>query len=187
MTDSPTRTTADIAAIIESTLKESQIEYHKLADDHFAADLPGTRRLKTTCHLKVGGHSLQISAFVMRHPDENHEDLWAYLLMKNARSYLVSWSIDKVGDVYVTGRLPLSAVTSEELDRILGTVLDMSDDGFNPMLEIGFATSIRREWDWRVKRGESLKNLEVFQGFIERMQSEDRDKQLADASDKGEN
>ena len=87
----------------------------------------------------------------------------------------------------MTGRLPLSAVTSEELDRILGTVLDMSDDGFNPMLEIGFATSIRREWDWRVKRGESLKNLEAFQGFIERMQSEDRDKQLADASDKGEN
>lgn len=185
MTDSSRRTPSEIAAIIESTLKESEIEYHRLGDDHFAADLPGTRRLKTACHLKVGDHSLQISAFVMRHPDENHEDLWAYLLMKNARSYLVSWSIDKVGDVYVTGRLPLTAVTPDEIDRILGTVLEMADDGFNPMLEIGFATSIKREWEWRVKRGESLKNLEAFQGFVERMQREDGDRQLEESDDNG--
>jgi hypothetical protein len=35
------------------------------------------------------------------------------------------------------------------------------------MLEIGFGTSIRREWDWRVKRGESLKNLEAFAAFAD--------------------
>jgi hypothetical protein len=33
------------------------------------------------------------------------------------------------------------------------------------MLEIGFGTSIRREWEWRVKRGESLRNLEAFAAF----------------------
>jgi hypothetical protein len=30
------------------------------------------------------------------------------------------------------------------------------------VLEIGFAGSIQREWDWRVKRGESLANLQPF-------------------------
>ena len=35
------------------------------------------------------------------------------------------------------------------------------------MLEIGFGTSIRREWDWRVKRGESLRNLEAFAAFAD--------------------
>jgi hypothetical protein len=35
------------------------------------------------------------------------------------------------------------------------------------MLEIGFGSSIRREWDWRVKRGESLRNLEAFAAFAD--------------------
>lgn len=159
----------DPAQIIEAALVDAEIDYEKLGDGYFAAVLPGTRRLQTTCHLKVGGHSLQISAFVMRHPDENHEQLWAYLLQQNARTYGVSWSTDQVGDVYLTGRVALAAISEHEVDRILGTVLDLADSHFNQMLEIGFASSIRREWEWRVKRGESLANLEAFTGLIERM------------------
>jgi hypothetical protein len=44
-------------------------------------------------------------------------------------------------------------------------VLTYADEHFNTILEIGFGTSIRREWDWRVKRGESLRNLEAFAAF----------------------
>jgi hypothetical protein len=58
-------------------------------------------------------------------------------------------------------------VTADEIDRILGAVLSYADDHFNAMLEIGFGTSIRREWDWRVKRGESLRNLEAFAAFAD--------------------
>ena len=108
-----------------------------------------------------------MEAFVCRQPDENREQLWTFLLQHNARMYGVSYSIDGVGDVYLTGRLPHAAVTPEELDRILGAVLSYADDHFNAMLEIGFGTSIRREWDWRVKRGESLKNLEAFAEFAD--------------------
>ena len=36
---------------------------------------------------------------------------------------------------------------------------------FNAALAIGFASSIRREWAWRVKRGESLANLQAFAPF----------------------
>jgi hypothetical protein len=35
------------------------------------------------------------------------------------------------------------------------------------MLEIGFADSIRREWAWRVSRGESLANLAAFARFAD--------------------
>jgi hypothetical protein len=34
-------------------------------------------------------------------------------------------------------------------------------------LELGFAESIKREWDWRVKRGESLRNLQAFARFAD--------------------
>jgi hypothetical protein len=47
-------------------------------------------------------------------------------------------------------------------------VLTYSDGSFNTILELGFATSIRREWEWRKSRGESTRNLEAFKGWLEK-------------------
>ncbi|HET8603088.1 MAG TPA: YbjN domain-containing protein, partial [Marmoricola sp.] len=41
------------------------------------------------------------------------------------------------------------------------------DESFNTILELGFATSIRREYEWRLARGESLRNLEAFRGWLD--------------------
>ena len=40
--------------------------------------------------------------------------------------------------------------------------------GLSSMLEIGFGSAIRREWQWRVKRGEPLDNLRAFEAFVQR-------------------
>jgi hypothetical protein len=101
----------------------------------------------------------------MRRPDENREELWAWLLRHNARMYGVCFSIDTTGDIYLTGRVSLKSLDADELDRLLGAVLTYADDNFDTMLQIGFGSSIRREWDWRVKRGESLANLQAFAHF----------------------
>lgn len=158
---------ADLDQVIQSTLDENEMEYDKVEPGNYVVSLPGTRRLKTNCRLFVGEHSLRVEAFVMRHPDENRERLWEYLLLQNAKMYVVSWTVDPVGDVYLMGRLPLSAVSEDEIDRVLGAVLSYADDHFNTMLEIGFGASIRREWEWRVSRGESLANLQAFAAFAD--------------------
>ena len=150
------RSIAELDAVIEAALRDGDLVHEHPEPGKWLVDLPGTKKLKTVCGLIVGEHALRVEAFVCRQPDENREQLWTFLLQHNARMYGVSYSIDGVGDVYLTGRLPHAAVTPEELDRILGAVLSYADDHFNAMLEIGFGTSIRREWDWRVKRGESL-------------------------------
>ena len=80
--------------------------------------------------------------------------------------YAVAFAINELGDIYLVGRLPLTAVSEQELDRILGAVLQYSDSSFNPLLELGFANAIRREWAWRVSRGESLANLEAFTHLV---------------------
>jgi hypothetical protein len=145
---------------IEQTL-EGQ-EWQRLDETSFAVALPGEKRLKTACVLTVGAHSLHVEAFVIRAPDENREQVYAWLLQRNARTYAVAWTIDGAGDVYLTGRLPLHAVTADEVDRILGSVLENADGSFNTLLEMGFASSIRREWAWRVKNDEPLANLAAF-------------------------
>ena len=42
-----------------------------------------------------------------------------------------------------------------------------TDDSFNTILELGFASSIRKEWEWRISRGESTRNLAAFRGWLE--------------------
>ena len=44
-----------------------------------------------------------------------------------------------LGDIYLVGRLPLHAVTADEVDRLLGSVLEYADGSFNTILELGFA------------------------------------------------
>jgi hypothetical protein len=156
------------AEVIDAALREQDLEFERIDANTFVVALPGEKRLKTACWLTVGAHALEIEAFVMRKPDENHEQVYAFLLQRNVRMYGVSWAIDASGDVYLTGRLPLSAVTADEVDRILGSVLEYSDGTFNQLLELGFGSSIRREWAWRVKNGESLANLQAFADFAQR-------------------
>jgi hypothetical protein len=81
--------------------------------------------------------------------------------------YGVHFALDKIGDVYLTGRLPLASVREDEIDRLLGCVLTYSDEAFDEALKIGFGTAIRREWAWREKRGESLANLMPFKSLID--------------------
>jgi hypothetical protein len=155
----------EVAATIESTLHDRGVDWERGGESSYVVTLPGTHKLKTLCNLVVGDHALRVEAFVMRQPDENREELWAWLLQRNARMYGVAFSIDAVGDVYLIGRVSLPAVTPEELDRLLGSVLTYADDSFDAMLEIGFGSAIRREWAWRVSRGESLENLRAFAHF----------------------
>lgn len=154
-----------VAGIIESTLDDRGVEWERGEGSAYVVTLPGTHKLKTLCNLVVGDHSVRVEAFVMRQPDENREQLWAWLLQRNARMYGVAFAIDSVGDVYLVGRVPLHAVTPEEVDRLLGAVLTYADESFDSMLEIGFSSAIRREWAWRVSRGESLANLAAFAHF----------------------
>jgi hypothetical protein len=155
------------AETIRSYLEDNEIDYDEVGDGVFAITLPGEKKLQTPVRLDVGPHALGIHAFVCRKPDENHEGVYRWLLQRNLKMYGVAFALDAVGDIYLDGRLPLSAVTPDELDRLLGSVLSYADESFNAILELGFASSIRKEWEWRRLRGESTRNLEAFRGWLE--------------------
>jgi hypothetical protein len=153
---------AEARKVVEETLKDAELEWESPQPGTYVVTLPGTRKLSTTCSLIVGRHSLSANAFVVRHPDENHDAVHRWLLERNTRLYGVAYAIDRLGDVYLVGRLPLAAVTPEEVDRLLGAVLENADGSFNTLLELGFASSIRKEYAWRIARGESTRNLDAF-------------------------
>ena len=153
--------------VIKDTLDERELAYDNPQPGRFLVVLPGIKKQQTNCWLIVGKHALVVEAFVCRHPDEAFEQVYKYLLRRNARLYGVHYTIDKSGDIYLIGRLGLNSVTADELDKLLGQVLEAADGDFNTLLEIGFATAIRREWEWRTSRGESLANLQAFEHLLE--------------------
>ncbi|WP_018684813.1 YbjN domain-containing protein [Actinokineospora enzanensis] len=153
--------------VIAATLDERELRYDHPAPGRFLVTLPGTKKQQTNCWLIVGNHALSVEAFVCRRPDEAHEEVYRFLLRRNARLYGVHYTIDSLGDIHLVGRVSHAAVTPDELDRLLGQVLEAADGDFNTLLEIGFATAIRREWDWRTSRGESLANLQAFTHLLE--------------------
>jgi hypothetical protein len=155
--------------VVRTFLDDSEIPWEQGArDGEYVATLPGEKKLRTVTSLLVGEEALSVSAFVVRNADENHEDFYRYLLRHNLRLPGLAYAIDASGDVYVTGRFPLAGVDEEFLDRICGAVLEAADAHFNELLTIGFITSMRKEWDWRVSRGESLRNLEAFRPLLQR-------------------
>ncbi len=150
------------AEVVRDFLTAAEIEFTEASPGSFSLTLPGERKLQTAVRLDVGPHALGVHAFVCRNPDENHARVYRWLLERNLKMYAVAFAVDHLGDIYLDARLPLSMVNAEELDRLLGSVLAHADESFNAILELGFASSIRKEWEWRLSRGESTKNLEAF-------------------------
>jgi Putative bacterial sensory transduction regulator len=150
------------AAAIESALADLDLSWESPRPGAYLVRLAGQHKLATMTWLIAGAHSLHVEAFFCRQPDENHAAFYRFLLERGGRMYGVHFALDPAGDVYLVGRLPLAAISAEEIDRLLGCVLTYADENFDQALMLGFASSIRKEYAWRVKRGESLANLRAF-------------------------
>jgi hypothetical protein len=156
---------AKAAVAIESALDDLGLTAESPEPGSYLVKLEGQRKLATMTWLIAGTHSLHVEAFFCRRPDENHARFYRFLLERNGRMYGVHFAVDAQGDVYLTGRQPLESVSADEVDRLLGCVLSYSDENFNAALAIGFESSIRKEWAWRIKRGENTANLRAFARF----------------------
>ena len=158
-----------LSATVAAYLTDSGHDWEPGArPDEFVVSLPGEKKLKTVASLVVSDTALSVSAFVIRNPDENHDEVYRFLLRRNLRLPGLAYAVDKSGDVFVTGRVPAAGVDAETLDQLLGVVLTAADEPFNELLVMGFLTSMRKEWEWRVSRGESLRNLEAFRTILAR-------------------
>lgn len=159
-------TQAEALEIIEQYLVHEGLAFER-TDSIIVVTIPGEKKLTTTCSLSVGVNALTINAFVARRPDENAQEVYEWILERNLKMYAIAFAIDRLGDIYLAGRVSLNSIDPAEIDRIIGCVAEYSDNSFNTILELGFASAIKREYDWRVSRGESTANLAAFAHILE--------------------
>lgn len=163
------QTRDELVQVVLSVARDAGLDWESGArDGEVVLTLPGEKKLKTVVSLVATDVALTCSAFVIRNPDENHEGVYRLLLRRNLRLPGLAYAVDASGDVYVTGRLPAGSVDAAQVDQLLGVVLAACDGIFNEVLVLGFISSMRKEWEWRVSRGEPLRNLEAFRHLLER-------------------
>jgi hypothetical protein len=122
----------------------------------------GNAKLKINVALAIGEHTFRIESFVARNPDENHENVYKWVLEENRRLLNVAFCLDTFGDIYLRGSMPIANITINDVDQLLGVVIAESDRSFNPLLELGFKSAIEREWAWRTSNGMDTANLQAF-------------------------
>ena len=159
---------ADLTSLLDAALggpegdPETGGTGYTLSNGVAAVVLPGEARLKTNTLFIPQDNGVRVEAFVCRAVEENHADWYRMLLQNNRKAFVVHYTLDNNSDIYLAGQFT-DALTADDVQRILGQVLELADGDFNRILERGFESSIRREWEWRLKRGESTRNLEAFQ------------------------
>jgi len=131
---------------IDTWLREiADAHDHILAVDRSADDgvrwyvrMRGDDKEFTTVWLTLGQRMLRYETYVMPAPEENDGELYEHLLRRNNGLVGAHFSIGIEDAVFLRGEIPLSLVTLDELDRILGTLYATVEQTFQMLLRIGF-------------------------------------------------
>lgn len=102
--------------------------------------LIGEEKEFTTVWLTLGQRTLRYETYVLPAPPENRVEIMESLLRRNDEHLGVHFSIGAEDAVYLRGEIPDSAVTDDELDRILGTIYATVEAIFPSLLRLAFAS-----------------------------------------------
>lgn len=112
--------------------------------DRWYLRLHGEEKDFVTVWLTIRQRTLHHEAQVMPAPEVNAEATFEYLLRRNADLHQMRFALGVEDAVYLVGEIPVTAVTEEELDRIVGSSLAYIEDYFPTAMSIGFAGRYRR-------------------------------------------
>lgn len=92
----------------------------------------------TTVWFDVGDLTVRAEAYVLPAPPHNGAAFYRYCLAKNASAWPVAFEVDRRGDLFIAGRVPLARLAPETLDGIVGAIYAMVDASFRTLVRIGF-------------------------------------------------
>ena len=94
----------------------------------------------TTVWFTLGQRTLRYETYVMPAPEENQLAVLEFAMRRNDRIVGAHFSIGAEDALYLRGELADAAVSSDELDRVLGTVYTTVESNFRPLLRLAFAS-----------------------------------------------
>jgi hypothetical protein len=101
--------------------------------------LAGESKEIVTIWLTLGQRTLRYETYVMPAPEDNAAELAEQLLRRNDRLVGAHFSVGHEDAIYLRGVIPDSAVTADELDRVVGTLYQTVEHAFPALIRLGFA------------------------------------------------
>lgn len=92
----------------------------------------------TTIWFDVGDRTLAFEAYVLPAPPEDAAEVYRQCLFRNHSSWRVHFAIDRDGDVYLRGRMPVADVSADTLDEVLGAFYEQVEISFRGLVRAGF-------------------------------------------------
>jgi hypothetical protein len=93
-----------------------------------------------TIYFDLHQRTLRYELYFLPAPDDESRlpALHAWLLRRNHDLYGARFSLGRDGDVYLTGRVALEHLTTEELDRIIGVLYELTERWFQAAVTIAY-------------------------------------------------
>jgi hypothetical protein len=92
----------------------------------------------TTIYFDLHQRTLRYEVYFLPDPPRNHLDLYRFVLERNHNLYGARFSIGPDGDLYLTGRVALEHLDTDELDRIIGVLYEIVEAWFQPAVRLAF-------------------------------------------------
>jgi hypothetical protein len=124
-----------IAAIDRGTSDDTS-----LGEPRWYVRMIGEEKDFTTVWLTLGQRTLRYETYVMPAPPENEREVMELLLRRNDQIVGAHFSIGLEDAIYLRGEVPDSAVTADEVDRILGTLYTTVESNFRTLVRLAFAS-----------------------------------------------
>jgi hypothetical protein len=93
-----------------------------------------------TVWLTLGQRTVRYETYVMPAPEENRPEVLEMLLRRNDQLVGAHFSIGQEDAVYLRGEIPDTALSADELDRVLGTIYVAVESNFRALLRVAFAS-----------------------------------------------
>ncbi len=121
---------------------------HKYSGNHsyeqgWYIRLTGESKQFFSLWLELGQRTFQYESYFMPAPIQNEQKLYTYLMGKNFSAYGVSFAIGPERAIYLVGRLPINQINAEELDRVIGTIYEYTEQHFKPAMQLGFGEKFK--------------------------------------------
>lgn len=126
---------AMIAAVDRGTSDDTS-----LGEPRWYVRMVGEEKDFTTVWLTLGQRTLRYETYVMPAPPEHQFEVMDLLLRRNDQLTGAHFSIGLEDAIYLRGEVPDSAVTADEIDRILGTLYTTVEANFRALLKLAFAS-----------------------------------------------
>lgn len=105
--------------------------------------LIGEEKAVFSVWLTLHQRSLHFETYFVPAPEENAALLYEYCLRRNLKLRGVRFAIGAEDAVFLVGEIGARDVDDDELDRILGTLYEATEQHFRPAMRIGYASRFR--------------------------------------------